>query len=180
MQRIATIYAKSLLQLATAQEILLRVHADMQGIVQTCADSPDLLTVLKCPTFQHDQKDALLQALFQDKVHPLTSKFLSLVVHKQRAVLLPTIARVFLAQYNRQQGIQTAHVATSAPLSDTVIQQLQNLVQQIAPCQEVALTQHIDPTLVGGYVLQVEDKRLDQSLRRKLKTLRKQCVTEGY
>ena len=180
MHRVATIYAKSLLQLATSPEVLSQLYTDMQSIAQACTDHPTLHAALKRPTIQHTTKATLLQTLFQDKVHPLTHKFLGLIAHKQRAALLPAIAQAFVVQYNQQQGIQIAQVTTSVPLSDTLTQQLQALVQQIAPCTQVALTQQIDPTLIGGYILQVGDKQVDQSLRKQLKTLRKQCVIEGY
>ncbi|MEL6539560.1 MAG: ATP synthase F1 subunit delta [Bacteroidota bacterium] len=180
MYLVATTYAESLLQLATAQEILLRIYTDMQGVARVFSSSPELLAALKRPTIQSNKKNALLQSLFRDKVHSLTSKFLALVVHKQRVTLLPAITQAFLSKYNERKGIQLAQVATPTTLSDATVQQLQNLVQQIAPCQEVALKQRVDPALIGGYVLQIGDKQLDQSLRKKLKELRKRCVTEGY
>ena len=90
------------------------------------------------------------------------------------------MAQVFLVQYNQHQGIQLAQVTTTFPLSDQLTLQLQEIVQKMVPCQQVILEHKIDPALIGGYVLQVEDKRLDQSLRKKLLTLKMNCVTEGY
>jgi F-type H+-transporting ATPase subunit delta len=89
------------------------------------------------------------------------------------------MARTFLVQYDLHQGIKTARVTTAFPLSDQLTLQLQQIAQQIALCQKVILEQYIDPTLIGGYTLRIEDKRLDQSLRKKLHRLKKNCVTEG-
>jgi len=180
MNSVASRYAKVLLQLAVEKNVTARIHTDMLCFDQVCAANRCLVTTLKSPVIKHDKKLAVLQAIFQNKVHDLTLSFLAMVTQKHREALLPTMAQAFLAQYNQHQGIKTAQVTTTFPLSDQLTLQLQKIVQQIAPCQQVILEQNIDPALIGGYVLQVEDKRLDQSLRKKLLTLKMNCVTEKY
>lgn len=180
MNGIASRYAKSLLQLASEKNVLASVHADMQSFEQVCNDNPALLAMLKHPGLKQGKKQAVLQAIFQGKVHDLTLSFLTLVVQKNREVLLPSMAQAFLAQYDQSQGIKRASVTTVTPLSEAIALQLEQIIQQIAPCQQIVLEQHIDPALIGGYVLQVEDKRLDKSLRKRLLALKKGYITEGY
>jgi F-type H+-transporting ATPase subunit delta len=180
MSSVASRYAEALLQQAVANNILARVYTDMLCFDQVCAANKSLVTTLKSPVIKHDKKLAVLQAIFQNKVHDLTLSFFAMVTQKHREALLLTMAHTFLAQYDQHQGIKTAQVTTAFPLSDQLTLPLQQIVQQIAPCQKVILEQYIDPDLIGGYVLRIGDKRLDQSLRRKLLILKKNCVTEGY
>lgn len=180
MNRIASQYATVLLQLAVEKNVAERIHTDMLCFSQVCAANRCLVTTLKSPIIKHDKKLAVLQAIFQNEVHDLTLSFLAMVTHKHREALLPAMAQAFLAQYHQHQGIKLAQVTTTFPLSDQLTRQLQEMVQKITPCQQVILEHSIDPDLIGGYVLQVEDKRLDQSLRKKLLTLKMNCVTEGY
>ena len=180
MNKVATRYAKTLLQLAVEKKVLEHIHKDMLCFEQACAANKSLVSTLRSPVIKHDKKRAILQASFQNKVHDLTHSFFALVTQRHREALLPAMTQAFLAHYDAHQGIKKAQVTTTFPLSDKLGRQLQQTVQQIAPCKQVVLDQHIDPALIGGYILQVEDKQLDQSLRKKLLTLKKHYVTEEY
>jgi F-type H+-transporting ATPase subunit delta len=172
-------YTEALLQQAVENNFLESIHTDMLCLDQVCAANKALVVTLKSPVIARNRKLAVLQAIFQNKVHDLTLSFFAMVTQRHREALLPTMARTFLVQYDLHQGIKTARVTTAFPLSDQLTLQLQQIAQQIALCQKVILEQYIDPTLIGGYTLRIEDKRLDQSLRKKLHRLKKNCVTEG-
>lgn len=180
MNKVAARYAKALLQLAVEEEVLGQIHQNMVYLAETCAANQSLLHTLKSPIIKHEKKLAVLQAIFQTKVHALTIRLFALVTHRHREAWLPAIAQAFLTQYDEYQGITKAHVTAAYPLSADLVRQLQQVAQKIKPNQQVELSQHIDSTLLGGYVLQVEDKRLDQSLRTSLHTLKKKYITEGY
>jgi F-type H+-transporting ATPase subunit delta len=180
MHRVAFRYAKALLQLAVEKKVLDKVHADMLLFDQVWDANKALLHALESPAIKHDKKLAVLQEIFQDKVHVLTMSFVKMVTKKRREDLLPAITKLFLEQHDHHKGIKQATISTTFQLSEELCLQFIKLVQQIAPCNQVVLKQHIDPTLIGGYVLQVDDKRIDQSLRNKLLTLKKTYVTEAY
>lgn len=180
MHKIASSYAKALLQLAAEQDILERIQTDMHLLHKQFAEKQILLHALCNPTVTHDKKLALLQDVFEQKVHPIVLKLFVLVAQRHREALLPVIAQEFLTQYDQRKGITKARVTTTFPLSEQLIAQFKQAIQQIVPCEEVLLDHHLDPALIGGYVLRVEDKQLDQSLRSKLNNLKKHYMTGGY
>ncbi len=180
MNRIAPRYAKTLLQLAAEKKVLDKVYADMLLVDQVCDANKSLPDMLRSPIIKHDKKLAVLQAIFRAKVQALTFSFFTLVTQKHREALLHAIAKAFLEQYDLHQGFKKATISTTFQLSEELSLQFQQLAQQIVPCNKVVLHQHMDPSLIGGYVLQVEEKRLDQSLRKKLLTLKKNYIAEGY
>lgn len=176
---IALKYAKALCQKAAADQKLKKIYADMCGLYQLFTDNRPLVAVLKNPLITHDKKLAVLHALFQEKVDILTLNFFAMVIENNRSEQLPTIAEAFLAIHDQYKAIVTAQVTVPSPLSASVILQLQQIVQQITTCRQVRLEQRIDSSLIGGYILQVKDKRIDQSLRSKLRSVQKRCTTEG-
>jgi len=180
MHNVASTYAKVLLQRAIKTRVLEHVYVDVICFNQVYATNESLGTTLKNPVIKHDKKLAVLQAIFQNQVHDLTLRFFAMVTQKHREMLLSAIAQSFLVQYAQYKGITTAQVTTTFPLPDKVVLQLQQIVQRIAHCQKVILEQHINPDLIGGYVLQVADKRLDQSLRKKLLTFKNACMANGH
>jgi F-type H+-transporting ATPase subunit delta len=180
MNNVVSRYAEALLQQAVERDMLAHVYTDMLCFNQVCTASNLLVTTLKSPIIKHEKKLEVLHAIFRDQAHELTLSFFDIVIKKHREALLPTMARTFLARYDQHQGITTAQVTTAFPLSDQLQLQFQQVVKRIASCQKVILEQYINPDLIGGYVLRVGDKRLDQSLRKALRTLKNNCVTEGY
>ena len=180
MSNVVSSYAKTLFQLAIEQNALERVYRDILHFKQVCATHTAVLHTLKNRTITPAKKLAVLQTLFQNEMHNLTLRFFALVTKKHREALLPAMAQALLVQYDQYKEIKKAQVTTTLPLSDKLTRQLQQIAQQIAPCKQVVIDQHIDPTLIGGYVLQIEDIRLDQSLRKKLLTVKKKYMTAGY
>ena len=176
MQRIVYKYAKVLLELAVKNNVLAHIHADMCYLDRVCAANECLVSTLRNPVIERSKKLSVLQAVFKNEVNDLTLSFLDMITQKQREALLPAIVQAFFIQYNQYQGIKKAQVTTTFPLSDWFVSQLQRIVQQISPCRQVIFEQTIDPALIGGYVLQVDDILLDRSLRRQLLMLRKNCV----
>ena len=164
MNRVAIRYAKALLKLANTQQILSNVHADVQLLYQACTEHTALRQLIHSPIISHAKNNTLFQSLFQGKVHKLTCQFLALITKKRREALLPDMLKAFLAQYDRQEGIQKACGTTPTPLSDTQLQQIQQLAQKIAPSQHLVLTQQLAPSLIGGFVLQSADHSLYQCL----------------
>lgn len=173
MERIAYKYAKVLLQLALENNVLASVHADMCYLDRICVTSKYLVAALRNPTIERSKKLLILQAIFQNEIAGLTLSFLTMITKKRREALLPTMAQAFLIQYDQHQGIKKAQVTTAFPLSGWFDSQLQRIAQQISPCRQVILEKTIDPALIGGYVLQVDDMLLDRSLRRQLLMLQK-------
>lgn len=176
MNKIALKYAKILLRFAIDMKTLTHVYQEMDYLNQVCAANKLLVHTLKNPLIKKEKKLAVLQAIFPNTVSTLTYRFFAAVIQKQQGRLLPLVAKAFLDAYNQYKGIKIAQVTTTFPLSDALILQLQEIVQRIAPCKQVLLDQKIDPDLIGGYVLQVEDKRMDQSLCSKLHALQKHWI----
>lgn len=169
--RVATRYAKSLLSLANDQGVLEKVHADMQLFTNVCAESRDLFLLLKNPIIKHDKKRAILQRIFKAKVSDLTLAFFDIITRKNREAVLPEIAKEFDHQYNLIQGIEEATVTTAIPLTKELRVEIEKLVQKISAKSKVELTEVIDQELIGGYILKVSDRQIDDSIRSKLKIL---------
>lgn len=178
--RVASTYAKSLLQQAIEEGALDSIHTDMLLLEQVCTDNTALLKTLKSPIVSHDKKLAILHKLLKGRVSNLMLSFLNMVSQKRRTAIISDIIKASLRQYNSYKGIKTASVTTTFQLSADLISRFKALVKSIMPCKEVALTQYIDPTILGGYILHVEDKQLDECLTTKLHALKQYCITSGY
>lgn len=169
--RAAARYVKSLLQLAVEKNVLDEVHEDMLLFSKTVSENKSLELLLVSPIIKHSKKEDILLALFKEKVNALTLAIFSILTKKNREPLLPAIARQFHEAYNEYKQISKATVTTAAPLDDTLRAQILKLVQQLSSKSKVELSEKIDKSMIGGFVLNVGDHQIDASLKNKLKSL---------
>jgi F-type H+-transporting ATPase subunit delta len=170
--RVASRYAKSLLDLAVEKDILEAVHADMNKLLEIERISPDFISLIQSPIVGSDKKLSVITALFGTKVSELTSSFFKLVSQKGRESFLPGIAREFHKQYNSHQGIQLAEVTTTFPIDDALRSEFKRVVREISGKEKVELKENINDKLIGGFVLKIDDKQLDESISSQLRKLK--------
>lgn len=169
--RVASRYAKSLLELAVEQGKVEEVHKDMILVDTICNQNRDFALVLKNPTIKNDKKKAILEAIFGGKVCDLTMAIFDIITRKNRESVLPSIAKEFHHQYNIYKGIEIATVTTAVKLDDGLRASFKKIVMQISDQKKVELEEIVDENIIGGYVLKVGDRQLDDSIKSKIKEL---------
>ncbi len=177
--RVATRYAKSLLDLAQEQRLLPAVEADMRLFDQTLKASRDLQLLLQNPIVKSDKKLAVLKAIFSGKVTDLTMKFFLLLTSKARESALGEVATEFLSQHRVLHNVQQATVTSAAPLTAAQRTELQTkLTAQTG--QTIELLEKVDAALIGGFVLRIGDRQIDDSVATRLNRLRTSLADHTY
>jgi F-type H+-transporting ATPase subunit delta len=164
-------YAKSLLDFAIEKNVVDAVYTDMQGFKETCDGSKELVLALKSPIIKHYTKLAILEKLFKAIFNPVTYSIFVIITQKNRERILPAIAKQFIDLYTDYKGIQKAEITSASPLTDEQKKTVTKVVKDYTG-KEVQLTEHIDESLIGGFVLRVGDQQIDDSIRRKLNDLK--------
>src|SRR5690554_2003925 len=116
--KVASRYAKSLIDLSIEQGNLEVVKQDMDQFIGVLWANKELQAVLKNPIMKQDHKKSILDALFKDKIHPSISAFFDVMVRKGRGGLLYGTAKEFVREYNEYKGIVIATVTSAALLSE--------------------------------------------------------------
>lgn len=178
--RVASRYVKSLLDLANSQGSLDKVHADMQLFSNTIDKSRDLELMLKSPVIKHDKKNSILAAVFKSKVSALTMAFIDILTKKNREPLLAEIAKEFHNAYNAYKGIGKASVTTTVPMDAKTRAEFETIVKKLSNRKQVELEEKVDKDLIGGFILNVEDKQIDASIRNNLKKLKLKFSENPY
>ena len=170
--RVTSRYAKSLITLAQEQGLLEEVHEDMQLFSRICNENRDFTLMLKNPIIHNYMKLHILKEVFQGKVRAITTSFFNIITRKNREMLLPEITNEFHLQYNVINEISMAKVATVFPLDDSLRDEFKHLIRQFTGQRAVELEEEINEELIGGYVLKLDGKQIDESLRGKLNELK--------
>jgi F-type H+-transporting ATPase subunit delta len=178
--RAASRYAKSLLGLAIEQKALDNVHNDMLLFSKVVDENKGFALMLRNPVIAHDKKAEILSKIFKGKVHNLTMTFFNIITRKNREPLLPSIAREFHTQFNEFRGISKATVTSAVPLDDKLRGEFHTLVKKYSNKTQVELIEKVDPTMIGGFVLNVGDRQIDASIKNKLKALKVKFSQNPY
>jgi F-type H+-transporting ATPase subunit delta len=170
--KIASRYARSLIELSQEKGTLDRVQADMQLINASCSGSRELMVFLNSPIIRTDKKQAVVRELFGSRVSEITARFLDIIIAKRREMFIPDIAAAFIRQFKQIRHIHTAEIITAAPLDDTLRKQVMDILRGYTHT-EIELHEKVSTDLIGGYILTVEDKQDDTSIRTKINKLRR-------
>lgn len=179
--RLAARYAKSLLDLAIEQNSLDATLVDMQLLDGICTQSREFVNVLRSPIINIDKKAEILKAVLLGRTGVLTNAFVLLLVNKGRESALPEIATAFIQQYRDLKHIKSVKLTTARPVNDIVKQGiLARITSNLEGKGSVELTTEVNPELIGGFILEMEDKLYDASVRRDLKDIKAQFLDDSY
>ena len=171
-------YAKSLLGFAEEQNASEAVAADMNLVAKTCEKSKDLMLLLKSPIIQPSKKVSVLQAVFAGKLGTIAANFISIITKKNRESLIPEIAGSFITLYKAKQGIVDAEITTALPLTEEGRKKAMHFVSQMN--EKVELTEKIDKSIIGGFIIRVGDKQYDESVLSRISALKREFSKNPY
>lgn len=178
--RVASRYAKSLLDLAVEREQLEPVYADMLYLRRLTKESRDFLNLLRSPVVKAEAKTKVLQAVTKDRVSDLTATFINLMIAKAREGSLPEIITAFIAQYKEKKDIQIVKLTTAVPLSDEVKAAIIEQVKTSEHIRNLELEETVNPNIIGGFILQTGDKLIDASISYDLQQISRQFENNDF
>jgi F-type H+-transporting ATPase subunit delta len=177
--RLASRYAKSLVDLSSEKGQLEAVHADMRFLQQLSKTNPDVVALLRSPIIKPDKKQQILAAIFAGKVNEITAAFVKLLVSKGRESNLPEIAEEFSKQYNILKNISKVKITTAVPLDNALLDMIKSKVQA-GTDKQITLETAVNPELIGGFVLESDNNLFDASVLRDLNDIKKQFAENIY
>jgi F-type H+-transporting ATPase subunit delta len=151
------------------------VHEELDDFAASVREVPELRSVLRNPQIEPGTKADLLQELLGG-ADELVRNFLRLVADKGRSGEIEEIVREFDRLIAAQERRVKVELTTAYELSDEDAQEIVRQIEQ-ATGRTVEATRSVDPSLIGGLVLQADTLRLDASVRGRLERLRHDLVT---
>jgi F-type H+-transporting ATPase subunit delta len=177
--RLATRYAKSIIDLSVEQNQLEFVYNDMKLITRLCKSNPDFVAVLRSPIIKSEKKGKIVSAVVSKQIGKIADGFITLLIKKGRESNLPEIAAAFVDQYNKINGISKVKITTAAAISE----EIKNVIIANVTAGgniKIELETVINQSLIGGFVLETEGNLVDASILRDLKDIKKQFLNNDY
>jgi len=168
-------YARALFEAAEEAKRVDAVSADLGALASAMDVVPELRAFLRNPQIEPDGKAAVLEQLSAD-ADELVRNFVRLAAEKGRAGELEEISEELEALVARAQNRLSVELTTSYELSDEDAQSIVRTIEK-ASSRTVEATRSVDPSLIGGIVLQIGSHRADGSVRGRLERLRQELAT---
>jgi F-type H+-transporting ATPase subunit delta len=178
--RLATRYAKSLIDLSIEKSQLENVFADMQWLQAVCKGSHDFVVLLRSPVIKPDKKEKIVEAVTKGHVGDITTAFIRLMIRKGRESYLPEVVTAFIKQYKANKNIYTIKLTTASGLSDDLKNAIVKQIQATTEMKNIELEAAVNEDLIGGFVLQAGDKLIDASIAYDLKNIARQFDNNDF
>jgi F-type H+-transporting ATPase subunit delta len=170
-------YAKAFFQSAKEKKLLGELKTDIENILSICNNSPEFIGLLNSPVVKTRQKSELISQIFKSQVNELTLKFLILITENKREAEIPGICRNFLEMTRKDQNIKTATLITADEISIETTEKIRKIVEKETGAG-IELSSRINPDLIGGLILRIDDKQYDSSVASQLKKIRQQLLEQ--
>lgn len=200
---IATRYATALLKLVDETGSGETVAAQVQTVEKALDEVPDFRRAVDDPAVAPAKKIALFEAALSSvaesvegtSLAPDLRKFLELLIRNGRIGDVRLIFTTFVTEYYRARHIKRAKLVVAdpallnpeptpsdrelaEPLRPTLDVRLRDLVEKQTGCKLILNTE-VNPSLIGGFVFEVEDTVLDASVSRQLDIIRSQFIEKN-
>lgn len=165
--RVVNRYAKSLLDLSKEQNNVDVVFNDMKTFLDVLSKSAELENMLKSPLINGDKKLAVIHKIFSASFHKNTLAFIDIIVRKKREFYLKGVAKAFVEQYNKLNNVAIASVKTATAIDQSVLEEIRVFIEKQTG-KKIEVKFQVEPELIGGLVVQMDDKLFDASISGKL------------
>ena len=172
---IARNYAETLFALATKAEDLRGWGKTITELATAVEQDPTLRLFLESPRISGAEKIRVLGQAFQDRMPRLMVRFLQSLVTHRRQMLIPEIAREYLDLVDAAEGRMHARVTLARETSDAEVNAIAAQLSRMFG-KEVVPHVAIDPSIMGGVLVNAGDTVLDGSVRKRLGTLRRRMM----
>lgn len=166
-------YAKSLYLLAEEKNLINEIKQDIDLILQWYDEIEEIKILLEHPVIKASKKTEILSSFFKDNINEYTLSFMQLIVKKKRENHLKNICIDFVDLYKKGKGLKTAVLTTAFELTKTHETQIKRAIEKEFNL-EVELDTKVNEAIIGGMIIQLDDKQLDLSVSRQIQQLKDQ------
>ncbi len=176
-KKIARKYSNALLEMAIDKNIVSKVYDDLTFVCETLNSNKQLEVVFYNPVISVNDKKDIIEKLFSVHIDKITLDFLSLLIEANRTDALNEVLNQYSTSCNEYNNVVKPLIISAIELNENqknrIIEKLQNkMTKTIQPEYQ------INPDIIGGLVIEINDMTIDCSLKTKFDNMKKQ-LTKG-
>jgi len=174
MEEIASVYARSLFEVAQEQDKLDTVRDELGEFADALNESRELQVFLFSPYFSTKEKTEGLDKAVSGADETVIN-FLKLLIEKHRMPVVFRIRAEYDKLWEEENKLLPVIVTSAVELAEDTVKQIGDRIAEQTD-RKVDLQSNVDPDILGGIVVRVGNSVLDASIRNRLETFRKQVA----
>lgn len=165
-------YAEALMELSCDTLSYDKIYEDLNFVLNTISQNQDLADFLNSPPVSKADKKDVLDKIFKGKIEEPVLSFLFLLNENSRLGILRDIFSAFKNFVDEEKNIINADIISAVELNEV---QKQNLVSKLQNKTGKAINPEykLDNTIMGGFIIKINDTVIDLSLKNRIENLKK-------
>lgn len=165
-------YAKALYKFAVEHDNSGEVYEEMKAVISSFEANPRLSKVLSNPFVAKEEKAALLKAAAGDRVENDYLGFIKLILDMRREAYAYQMALSYRDLYRKANKISQVNITTAIALPAAEMEKLHDLVKKCFKDTVLEFNETVNPDIIGGFIIDVDDSRMDASVSNEIEQLR--------
>jgi ATP synthase F1 delta subunit len=174
MEEIASVYARSLFEVAQEQDKLDKIHDELGEFADALDGSRELQVFLFSPYFSTKEKSEGLDKAISGADETFVN-FLKLLIEKHRMPVVFRVRAEFDKLWEEENRLLPVTVTSAVELPTATVKQIGDRIGEQTG-QKIELSAKVEPDILGGIVVRVGNSIIDASIRARLEQLRKQVA----
>ncbi|HKV06626.1 MAG TPA: ATP synthase F1 subunit delta [Thermoanaerobaculia bacterium] len=175
---VGRLYARSILELAEERGQAEELLEEMAEVVKQLDQSRELEEFLGSPLVEEESRAKVVEDLFRGRASDLLADALQVVNRKGRLGYLRAIAEAYRMEYRELRGWVDVQVRTAVPLTPELRTRLQDAIAAFTG-RKPDLIERVEPSLLGGMVVEVAGKKIDASVASRLRDLSEKLLARA-
>ena len=169
-------YGEALFELAMEENKAQEMLEEIFTLQTALSENPDFDKLMKHPGVPKQEKLQVVREIFKGRVSNELAGFLEIVVSKERYNDLPAIFTYFIDKVKEAQKIGVAFVSSAVELTEAQKEKVRTRLIETTSYETMEMHYSVEPSLIGGMVIRVNDRVVDSSIRTKLNSMTKQLL----
>lgn len=168
---VSKVYGDALFSVALEEDKLEALWKEAGLLAETLTANPEFLPVLTHPEMTQEKQFLALDEVLKEKMSDEMMGFLHVLVKKGRIGEISAILDYFLDRVREYLKIGVVQVTTPIPLSDDQKQKVEKKLSEVSGYETLSMDYQIEESLLGGMIIRIGDRVLDNSIRTKLEMM---------
>ncbi len=169
---IAKRYSDALIEVARNKNELDTVYSDLQAVSEALNSVDELKKFLAHPVIPHADKKEVLKNIFEGKINTDTLNLIYILSEKNKTNLVDTILYCFEQSMDEAKNILKVGVVSAVEIDDDLKAKLREKLESKLK-KSVKFDFEINPDIIAGLILKINDKTIDGSMAAKLEGFKK-------
>lgn len=170
-------YGEGLYALCAEEKIDRTVLEEMTALKQAFKENEEMIRLLGNMSLSKEERLSIADGTFSGRIHQYTLNFIKILVERGAIYEFPECASAYEDCFNRDHQVTVAEVVTAKPLNEAQRKRLESRLRQMTG-KEIVIKEKIDPSVMGGVLLNMDGKRYDNTLRGRLEAIKQYMAGE--